>query len=89
MEKIISINIKEINVGEYIIAYEKHIANRKTPIYDLYNKNNGTALGQIKWYCSWMQYCFYPTDKTLFNSKCLQDLVCFINNLNKQKKEGC
>lgn len=88
MEKIVSINTKEINIGKYIIAYEKYIKNRITPIYDLYNKSNGAALGQIKWYCNWMQYCFYPTDETLFNNSCLQDLVNFINDINKQTKEG-
>lgn len=81
------IGITYYELGDYMNAYPEEIQGRKTPIYKLYNKKDESIyLGEIKWNGAWRKYCFYPEYETLFDSKCLMELVKFIDYLMKERK---
>lgn len=79
--------IEYICLGEYITAFPYKPNNRKTYIYELCNRQNELIkLGSIKYNPSFRKYCFYPIDRTVFDSRCLNDLITFMDSINKK---GC
>lgn len=44
---------------------------RKTRIVNVLNRRSRDVLGQIRWYGSWRQYCFFPSEATIFNPTCM------------------
>lgn len=59
----------------------------KTSIFSVDNNNSGIRLGIIKWFSSWRQYCFFPTEETVFSQGCMKEIQDFIQNLKKERKE--
>jgi len=65
----------------------KHIRFRlikrktKTNVYSVRNKESGVLLGKIEWYGSWRKYCFFPSDDTVYDRRCMRDINNFINKL--------
>ena len=47
---------------------------RKTPRYAVLNNRSGDLLGEIAWYGSWRQFCFFPEQGTVWNNGCLADV---------------
>jgi len=39
---------------------------------------DGDDLGEVFWYPSWKQYCFYPDEGTVFSADYLADIQDFI-----------
>lgn len=58
----------------------------KTDTYHVVSKSTQYSLGYIRWYGSWRQYCFYPANETVFDRKCLQDIIIFIQELMDKRK---
>lgn len=54
----------------------------KTEIWQIFNLKSGILLGTIKWYGRWRQYVFYPEPDTLFNNRCLADIMNQLSDLN-------
>lgn len=74
-------------VGQYITADKSIPIGRKTPIFNLCNKQDERIkLGEIKYNSKWRQYCFYQIDDTVFNKQCLNDIIKFIGWLNSQRQ---
>lgn len=64
------------------IEMEEVEKKSKTSVYAIFSKSNREAIGTIKWYGPWRQYCFFPLDdETVWNRTCLNDIVDFINQL--------
>lgn len=63
-----------------------HYPSRKTEVYNVRSKNQGSTLGQIKWYAPWRQYCFYPSPNCVFNVGCLEDIRVFILDVMAKRK---
>lgn len=83
------ITITYCELGKYMTAFEYHEPNRKLPIYDIVNQQNELIhLGEAKYNSRWRKYCFYPEEETVFDAKCLQDMIDFLNCLNNQRKKG-
>lgn len=79
--------ISYVEIGKYIIAFVRTLDNRKTRVYELCNSQNEKIhLGEIKYNTGWRKYCFYPRDETVFDSKCLMDIVRFVDSLNTKRK---
>ena len=53
----------------------------KTSVWDCLSKKSTNLLGQVKWYCPWRQYCFYPEPDTVFNATCNEDINDFMSQL--------
>ena len=39
------------------------------------------ALGKIRWYGAWRQYCFWPSPNCVFNRECMTDIQNMIQEL--------
>lgn len=50
----------------------------KTKVWFITSMRSGDALGWIKWYGMWRQYCFFPADGCIFNKGCLADIQWWI-----------
>lgn len=74
---------KVIYNGQYFIIYEKRIEGRKTPILKILGAYS-EDLGEIKWYGAWRKFCFYPSTDTIWDNKCLEELLKFINEYNSE-----
>lgn len=57
---------------------------RKTAIYQCLS--GGIALGVVKWYSPWRQFCFFPEGHTTFNVGCLSDVQHFIGQLMEARR---
>lgn len=58
----------------------------KTSVFAILDKRN-MLLGHIRWWASWRQYCFLPSQNRVFSKDCLEDICSFINELIKERKE--
>ena len=59
----------------------------KTKVYTVISKKHSYELGTIKWYANWRQYSFFPSNDTIFNSECLNDIKIFLMKLKQDRKE--
>ena len=52
--------------------------------YDVWGctTKSGVAIGKVKIYKTWKQYCFFPNNGTAFSSDCLADIQHFLNQIN-------
>ena len=44
------------------------------------------VLGQVEFCDEWKKWVFVPFDERQFSAQCLSDLVCFLEELNREKK---
>ena len=78
-----------LEIGEYIYAIEVWEEGKKLPQYVLCNKKDlFIHLGMIKWYGAWRKFCFYPISDTIWDNKCLEQLLNFINDYNSNWKKS-
>ena len=67
----------------YFMISEEVVVGRKTPILHIHS-NEGYYLGDIKWYGAWRKFCFYPTQDTVWDEKCLAELLNFLEQYNRE-----
>lgn len=68
------------------IEFKEVPSNKKTSTYQVVSKEGAGVLGEIKWYASWRKYSFFPAANTLYETKCLTDIVEFIDHLMDERK---
>ena len=67
------------------LLFDKHIvANRKTPIYEIKNKNTQDSLGFIYFNPAWRKYVFQSNPDTIFDTSCLTDIIDFIQEIQAE-----
>lgn len=70
--------------GTYFIIVKCKQENKKTNIYYIYpDRDIDILYGRIKWYNHWRKYCFYAEDNIIWDSKCLIELINFLDKLNE------
>ena len=76
-------------MAEFIFFREKPHPdpNRKTGIWEVVSKSQGTALGHISWYGSWRQYAFFPKQQTTYSSGCMEDIASFIRERMEERRK--
>ena len=42
--------------------------------------DDGTILGEIKWFARWRKYAFFPRPDTVYETTCLGGIVRFLND---------
>ena len=57
---------------------------RKTKVWRCISIKTSTLLGEVEWHGPWRQYCFFPSDRTIFNKQCLTDIAEFLSNVNTE-----
>lgn len=72
---------------EYIdIRWAGRSDSGKTDVYDVTNRERGTALGVVKWWGRWRQYAFLPAGDCVFSAGCLTDIADAIAVLMSDRK---
>jgi hypothetical protein len=66
------------------IEFEK---KEKTRVIAVMNKHHEEVIGMIKWFSRWRQYCFFPTNETVWNINCLNDVNEVITMLADERKK--
>lgn len=75
-------------VSKYLEFAQVDTPGRKTEVWSVESKTQGSVLGTIAWYNRWRQYCFFPSDNVLFNRSCLRDIVNFIDQRMEAREVG-
>lgn len=71
---------------KYLKFYKlPRLKNKKTDIISIESISSGILLGHIQWYGQWRQYCFFPSNSTLWNSGCMEDVYEIIIDLKKER----
>ncbi len=60
----------------------------KTKVVEVRSKNTNDALGIIKWWPAWRQYCFFPEEGTVWSIQCMDDVRNFVWNLKQRHDVG-
>lgn len=58
----------------------------KTKVWDVHNSNDGSYLGEIRWFGNWRKYVFFPAELTIWSSDCLADVAKFIDQRMDERK---
>ena len=80
-------NIEVVKEDEWL-SFELSERKPKTNVYDIISKHSGCILGEVKWYPSWRNYCFFANTliETVHSDRCLLSIGEFILNINKQHR---
>ena len=49
----------------------------KTSVWQVWSKEGGNHLGDVRWFGRWRCYAFFPNHSTVFERKCLRDIADF------------
>lgn len=60
---------------DYVLTERKP----KTDVYLVYSRSSMDELGEIKWYAPWRQYCFFPSEETIWSKGCLNEVNSLID----------
>ena len=71
--------------GTYFFITKIKEVKRKTPIYYIFEYNTN-CIGEIKWYSPWRKFCFYPDKDTVWDNKCLNEVMLQLMNINQSYK---
>lgn len=58
----------------------------KTKVYNCYNPEYESFLGQVKWYNGFRKYSFFPEANIVFETQCLKDITSFLDALMVEHK---
>ena len=72
--------------GKWINFIEVVVDKRKTKVWEIYNKDNGSYLGRVSWYPGWRKYCFGAAMTTVFEEDCLRDIAKFLEDATAARK---
>lgn len=68
------------------IQFSAVVHTGKTTVYNCFNKEFGTLLGQVKWYGAFRKYSFFPEANIVFEETCLKDIASFLAQLMLERK---
>ncbi len=64
---------------KYLTFELVNLSKKKTNRWEVINNVvGGDYIGVIKWYAPWRQYCFEPSNNTVFARGCLEEVTKFI-----------
>lgn len=70
-----------------ITKLERKNKNAKTDVFVVKNIKSKFTIGIIRWNPGWRQYCFFPSDETVFSKGCLNDICDFIEKIMNERKK--
>ncbi len=62
-------------------------SNGKTKKFNIINKSSNCPIGKIEWYWEWRQYCFFPSNYSIFNSTCIALITDFLKDINTKHRK--
>lgn len=79
--------MKTVYKTQYFNIIETIVKGQKTKFYDIIN-NKFERIGSIKWQGSFRKYAFFPAADTVWDNKCLEEVLDVLNDINKKYREG-
>ena len=61
--------------------------SRKTEIWAVMDQN-GSSLGEVRWWASWRRYTFHPAEDTLYDPGCLRQIADFCEEQTKERRKA-
>jgi len=58
----------------YFTAYKVNVAGRKTPLYTIVSKKDGSTLGMVRFHAPWRKWVFAPNNDVIWDTDCLDDV---------------
>lgn len=80
--------IVESKKTEFLTFMKYKDSEKKTYDISVLNKNSDTLLGKIKWYGPWRQYALHTLDNIIFDRKCMNDIISYIDKLMDDRKKA-
>lgn len=78
--------MKTVYNKQYFDVTETVIKGQKTSIYNIIN-NKFEMIGKIKWQGSFRKYAFFPETNTVWDNKCLLEVIDVLDDINKKYRE--
>jgi len=75
-------------MAKWLEFVDVSISDRKTKIFEVFNKDNGSYLGAVKWHGAFRQYSFFPASDCIFEKTCLRDISKFMEDLMEERKNA-
>lgn len=72
--------VVETSIGKWITVREL-AQTGKTKRFIVKSKEGDLPLGAIQWFGAWRKYAFYPAPQTVFETRCMRDIIEFIDSL--------
>lgn len=76
-----------MDITSKYMMFDMVLDTGKTQRWAIISKSSGFLLGEIKWFGEWRQYCFFPSQGTVFNGSCLDDIQKVIKSLMDARKK--
>lgn len=73
--------------GKHILFKEHPQPKRKTMVWVVVNRYEGSAIGYIGWFPKFRKFSFYPNAGTVYEEKCLRDIAEFCETETKKHTE--
>lgn len=78
-----SAEVRQIkSIYEYL-HFVKTEDKPKTSVWSCRTRTD-VELGEVKWFTSWRQYCYFPLTQAVYSNGCLKDIADFLEQLNKK-----
>lgn len=73
-------------MGEFL-NFKEIPFDGKTKRFEIVSATDSNVkLGQVRWYSPWRRYAFYTEKDCFFDTKCLGEIVSFIDVLMSERK---
>jgi hypothetical protein len=59
---------------------------RKTQVWAVLTTDGKFCLGRVAWYSPWRKYCFFPSDKTVFEEDCMLKILQWCQGQTRARK---
>tara|TARA_Y100001935_G_C17159734_1_gene434675 strand:- start:335 stop:589 length:255 start_codon:yes stop_codon:yes gene_type:complete len=71
----------------YIKFIEQIKTSRKTKVWHVQSKHDGSILGCVKWHSPWRRYVYQAHGDTLYDKACLTVIAAFCDAKTLEQKE--
>lgn len=61
-------------------------ASGKTKVWSADSKGDASVLGEVRWYAPWRRYTFQPSEGTIFDAACLDEITVFLHERMAERK---
>ena len=68
------------------LAFTEGTPKPKTRTWTIQSTMGGGELGTISWYAPWRKYTYHSLPGLVFDSKCLKEIVDFLDKANSDHK---
>lgn len=72
----------------YLKFIEVDSSHKKTRHWEVRSVSSNVKLGEIYWYSAWRQYVFHPSQLSIFNPGCLDQISNFLGGATKERRRA-